>query len=119
LAGVDVRSVEWSSASELDELSRFDIGVMPLPNEEWARGKCALKALQYMALGVPTVTSPVGVNADIIRHRENGMLASSEEEWVEQLVTLAGDARLRERLGRAGRRTVEEGYSARIQAPRV
>jgi glycosyltransferase involved in cell wall biosynthesis len=119
IEGVEAHVAEWRPDTEIPELSRFDIGVMPLPDEEWARGKCALKALQYMAMGVPTVTSPVGVNADIIRDGENGLLASTEEEWVAKLVALVQDARLREHLGRAGRITVEKEYAASIQAPRV
>lgn len=119
LEGVDTAAMEWSPEREVPELSRFDIGVMPLPDEEWARGKCALKALQYMALGVPTVTSPVGVNADIIRDGENGLLARDEDEWVAKLVGLSRDVALRESLGRAGRQTVERTYSAAVQAPRV
>jgi len=119
LEGVDTFATPWTPERELPELAKFDVGVMPLPDEEWARGKCALKALQYMALGIPTVSSPVGVNSEIIRDGENGLLASTEDEWVEKLTMLVRDRDLRERLGRAGRRTVEEAYSAEVQAPRV
>jgi len=119
LPGVDTRALEWSPEVELPELRDFDIGVMPLPDEEWARGKCALKALQYMALGIPTVTAPVGVNAEIIRDGENGFLAMTEDEWVDRLLSLVGDVKLRERVGRAGRATVVSEYSATVQAPRV
>jgi glycosyltransferase involved in cell wall biosynthesis len=119
LTGVDTRALEWSPEVELPELREFDIGVMPLPDEEWARGKCALKALQYMALGIPTVTAPVGVNADIIRDGENGFLALTEDEWVDRLLKLVRDVKLRERVGRAGRATVVAEYSADVQAPRV
>jgi glycosyltransferase involved in cell wall biosynthesis len=119
LNGVDTYAAEWSSEREVWELNRFDIGLMPLPDEEWARGKCGLKALQYMAIGIPTVTSPVGVNAQIIRNGRNGLLATTEDEWVEALLTLVHDSRLREQLGRAGRQTVEEAFSSAVQAPRV
>lgn len=119
LPGLDVQASLWSSDTECLDLSQIDIGVMPLPDAEWARGKCALKALQYMALGIPTVVSPVGVNSEIIGHGVNGFLAGSEEEWVECLMRLVHDVRLRERLGRAGRRTVEQRYSASVQAPHV
>jgi glycosyltransferase involved in cell wall biosynthesis len=119
LEGVTTYARGWTVERELPELDRFDVGVMPLPDEEWARGKCALKALQYMALGIPTVTSPVGVNGVIIRDGENGFLASTEDEWVEKLLTLTRDVHAREKVGRAGRRTVETGYSALSQAPQV
>ena len=119
LEGVDLEVVPWRSETEVEDLRPVDVGIMPLPDDPWSRGKCGLKALQYMALGLPTVCSPVGVNSVIIRDGENGMLASGDDEWVEKLSTLLGSAELRERLGRAGRATVEERYSAAAQAPRV
>jgi glycosyltransferase involved in cell wall biosynthesis len=119
LPGVDVRARAWSPDAELPELRAFDIGLMPLPDEEWARGKCALKALQYMALGIPTVTAPVGVNGEIIRDGDNGFLAAGPEEWERKLLALIADPALRERVGRAGRATVEAEYSAACQGPRV
>jgi glycosyltransferase involved in cell wall biosynthesis len=116
---VEVEALEWRSQTEVDDLRPIDIGVMPLPDDPWSRGKCGLKALQYMALGIPTVCSPVGVNSEIIRDGANGFIAASEDEWVARLKLLLGSAELRERLGRAGRKTVEATYSAAIQAPRV
>jgi glycosyltransferase involved in cell wall biosynthesis len=117
--GVEVEHRPWRSATEVDDLRDFDIGIMPLPDTEWERGKCGLKALQYMALEIPAVASPVGVNRDIIQHGTNGLLASTEEEWAAALERLLSDASLRRALGRAGRATVEAGYSAAVQAPRV
>jgi glycosyltransferase involved in cell wall biosynthesis len=119
LRGIAASAVEWRAERQVAELSRFDVGVMPMPDDEFSRGKCGCKALEYMAVGVPTVASPVGVNAQIICHRENGLLANTEDEWLEYLLALVRDADLRQRLGRAGRQTVEEQYSARVQAPRV
>jgi glycosyltransferase involved in cell wall biosynthesis len=119
LAGVDVELVTWRSDTEVDDLRPFDIGVMPLPDDRWSRGKCALKALQYMALGVPAICSPVGVNSTIIRDGENGMLAETESEWIEKLTALLQSRELRERLGSAGRKTVEREYSPAAQAPRI
>jgi glycosyltransferase involved in cell wall biosynthesis len=116
---VNIEAVPWRPDTEVAELRTFDIGVMPLPDDEWSRGKCGLKALQYMGLGVPTVCSPVGVNTEIIRDDENGLIASTEDEWVEKLTRLLRSAELRGRLGRAGRATVEARYSAEVQAPRV
>jgi glycosyltransferase involved in cell wall biosynthesis len=119
LDGVEVESVPWRSRTEIEDLRVIDIGMMPLPSDDWSRGKCGLKALQYMALGIPTICSPVGVNSDIIQDGVNGFLASTEDEWVEKLTTLLHSAELRKCLGLAGRRTVEAKFSARSQIPRV
>src|SRR5262249_35123731 len=117
--GVPVRAHAWRAESEVADLAPMQIGVMPLPDEDWARGKCALKALQYMALGIPTVVSPVGVNRDVIRDGQNGLHARTTEEWVSALERLLKDAVLRRRLGEAGRQTVVDEYSAQVHAPRV
>jgi glycosyltransferase involved in cell wall biosynthesis len=117
--GLEVRNVAWSAGTEVDDLRGLDIGLMPLPDDEWSRGKCGMKALQYMALGIPPVVSPVGANTAIVRHGENGMHASSDGEWIASLAALARDPALRARLGAAARRTVEDAYSARVQAPRM
>lgn len=119
LPGVETEAMPWRSESEIEDLSAIDIGLMPLPDESWTRGKCALKALQYMALGIPTVCSPVGVNTAIIDDGVNGFIADRKEEWVAKLRTLIHSPELRREVGLAGRRTVEEGYSAWSQAPRV
>jgi glycosyltransferase involved in cell wall biosynthesis len=119
LEGVDVEAMKWHSETELKDLSKVDIGVMPLPDDKWSKGKCGLKALQFMALGIPTICSPVGVNTEIIQDNENGLLAATEDEWVAKLSRLAESRELRRRLGTAGRRTVETNYSAAAQAPRV
>lgn len=101
----------WNKENEIKELSTFDIGIMPLPDDEWAKGKCGLKGLQYMALEIPTIMSPVGVNTEIIQDGVNGFLASTEQEWIEKISQLIEDAELRNRLGKAGRQTVVEKYS--------
>jgi glycosyltransferase involved in cell wall biosynthesis len=119
LEELDVEVLPWRSETEVEDLRPVDVGVMPLPEDRWSRGKCGMKALQYMGLGVPTVCSPVGVNSEIIRDGENGLLASDEDEWVEKLRLLLRSPSLRERMGRAGRATVEARYSAAVQAPRV
>lgn len=117
--GVEVESIPWRADSEVDELRPMDIGIMPLPDDQWSKGKCGLKALQYMALGIPTVCSSVGVNSSIINDGVNGMLADTMEEWIAKLKELMNSPELRTRLGSAGRRTVEDKYSAEAQAPRV
>ena len=119
LDGVEVECVPWRAETEVKEIQSFDIGLMPLPDDEWARGKCGLKALQYMALGVPAVVSPVGVNTQIVEHGHTGLLAQRPEDWVEQLDRLLGDRQMRERIGRAGRALVEARYSAGAVAPQV
>jgi glycosyltransferase involved in cell wall biosynthesis len=117
--GIEVRSQPWRAATEVADLRRIHIGVMPLPDEDWARGKCALKALQYMALGIPTIVSPVGANCDVIRDGVDGFYAASTDEWVAHLERLLVDAELRRRIGLAGRRRVEAEFSAAVHAPRV
>ncbi len=119
LPGVETEAIQWRSDSEIEDLQKIDIGLMPLPDEDWSRGKCGLKALQYMALGIPTICSPVGVNSTIIQNGENGFLAGSRDEWIEKLKLLLHSPELRQKIGIAGRTTVEKGYSAISQAPRV
>ena len=118
LDGVQTRAQRWRAQSEVSDLQRFDIGIMPLPDDDWSRGKCGLKLLQCMALGIPVVGSPVGVSAEIVRDGVNGFLAATEGEWLARLSSLINDPDLRRRIGAAGRRTVEERYAAAIWAPR-
>ena len=110
IPGAEVESTDWSEDSELTDLGEMDIGIMPLPDEDWARGKCGLKALQYMALGISTVMSPVGVNSEIA---EDGaaLLAGDRDAWRRTLTELVTDADARGRLGEAGRQRVLERYS--------
>lgn len=106
-----VRALAWKKEDEVKELSSFDIGIMPLPDDEWAKGKCGLKGLQYMALGIPTIMSPVGVNTEIIQDGKNGMLATTTEEWVSKLDQLISSAELRKNIGSAAVQTVKDSYS--------
>lgn len=119
IPGVEVECRIWRPETEVADLSTFDVGLMPLPDDIWTRGKCGLKALQYMALGVPPVVSPVGVNRNIVDHGRNGLFATTQDEWVNQLEILLGQPDTRQRLGLAARRTVEESYSASSVAPLV
>ena len=114
--GLDL--VDWSEAREVAEVRSMDIGVMPLPDDIWARGKCGYKLIQYMACALPVVASPVGVNSDIVSPGGNGFLATGEAEWRDALLRLIDDPALRRRFGAAGRRRVEEDYSLRVHAPR-
>lgn len=110
--GVPVNWRPWSPETEAEEIAQFDIGIMPMPDEVWAYGKCAMKALLCMACGVPTVAQAIGANCEVIRHGENGLLAATPQEWLAHLEALIDDAALRRRLGMAGRQTVMERYSA-------
>jgi glycosyltransferase involved in cell wall biosynthesis len=97
----------------------MDIGIMPLPQEDWAKGKSGYKLIQYMACGLPVVASPVGVNVALLEGGDVGFLATSIAEWRDALSRLIRDARLREQLGAAGRRHVEAHYSMQRHAPRL
>ena len=112
-------NVAWSLAGEVDELRRFQVGIMPLPDDLWTRGKCAVKILQYFAAGIPVVCSPVGVAREIVEHGRNGFFATSEDEWVTHLEALLADAALRRRMGAAGRALVAERYSVEATLPRL
>lgn len=119
MPGVEIEFRSWDFQREVADLQDATIGVMPLEDTEWARGKCGLKLLQYLAVGVPSVASPVGVNRDIIANGENGFLATTEQEWYERLEALCRQPQLRARMGQAGRRTVEERYSLAVWGPRL
>ncbi len=110
-----IKGLPWKKESELIELSKFDIGIMPLPDDEWAKGKCGLKGLQYMALGIPTIMSPVGVNTEIIRDGINGFLATDINEWVDKLSILIESEEKRLVIGKEARKTVQEKFSVEAQ----
>jgi glycosyltransferase involved in cell wall biosynthesis len=111
IPGVNIESQPWRHATETADLHGFDVGIMPLADTLWNRGKGGFKLLQYMAAGLPAVASPVGINADIVRHGENGFLAADPAAWRDALLALAADIELRRRVGAAARRTIEGGYS--------
>jgi glycosyltransferase involved in cell wall biosynthesis len=110
---------DWSEDSEVSLIQGMDIGIMPLPDTPWARGKCGYKLIQYMACGLPVIASPVGVNSDIVEHGVNGFLADTEVEWKAAVDALLGNPTLRQRMGAAGRQKVEEHYSLQVWGPRV
>lgn len=110
---------DWSIDSELQELQSLDIGIMPMPDNEWTRGKVSIKLLQYMAAGIPAVCSPVGEHRRIIQDGVNGFLAASPDEWARKLSVLIEDAQLRQKVGSAGRRTAEERFSVKVNAPKM
>ncbi|HXA11536.1 MAG TPA: glycosyltransferase family 4 protein, partial [Mycobacterium sp.] len=118
-AGVPIANAPWSLADEVSLFNTCDVGVYPLTDDEWSKGKCGFKAIQFMACGVPVVASAVGENVAIIEDGVNGFLAATPAEWESKLHRLLTDAPLRARIAAAGRRTVEERYSLRVCAPRV
>lgn len=118
LDNLPVLACPWSEASEAKAIAASDIGVSWIPDDDWSRGKCGLKVLQYMAAGLPVVANPVGVQTEMVRHGETGFLATTAEEWCAAVRTLACDPDLRRRMGRAGRQRVEEEFSVRAGAGR-
>ena len=115
--GVDAR--DWSEATEIQDVQAMDIGIMPVPDEPWARGKCGYKLIQYMACGLPVVASPVGVNRQIVRENVNGFVAEEGSQWASALSRLIGDSALRVRLGQAGCEIVKRDYSLAAYAPEM
>jgi glycosyltransferase involved in cell wall biosynthesis len=114
-----VTFLPWSEEAEIDCLHRFDVGIMPLADDDWSQGKCAYKLIQYMAVGLPVVASPIGMNRKVVRPGENGFLASTEEEWLTALRMLAEDPELCRRMGEAGRQRVEQDYALTPTTPRL
>ena len=118
ILGVNVVQLDWSLKDEIAHFQSFDIGVYPLPEDEWTKGKTGFKTIQYMSIGIPCVVSDVGANRDIIKDGINGYLARTKEEWIEKISKLIDDAGLREKIGFAGRKTAEERYSLKINIPK-
>lgn len=108
---------KWTLQREVEDLRSFDIGIMPMPDNKWTRGKCGFKALLYMSLGIPVVCSSVGVNRQIIQDGVNGFLAESEDDWIRKLSLLIEDQKFRQKMSLAGRKTVEEKYSLKVNSP--
>src|ERR1700730_10048361 len=108
---INVERVAWSSATEADSLAAAHIGIMPLTDDEWSRGKCAFKLLQYMAASLPCVASPVGANTEAVIDGVNGFHARDNEEWERNLERLIDSADLRARFGASGHAHVEERYA--------
>lgn len=111
--------VEWSEDTEVAEIQAFDIGIMPLHDDPWTRGKCGYKLIQYMACGVPVVASPIGVNRTIVQHGINGFLAETPQEWRDAITTLIEQPELRRRMGAEGRKLVQAHYSLQSWCPRL
>lgn len=119
LPDVPVQYVSWSETTEVKEIQHFDVGIMPLPDKPWERGKCGFKLIQYMACSRPVVGSPVGVNCKIIEHGVNGYQALTNDDWIQALLMLKANKELRQRMGEAGRKLVETEYSLQVTAPQL
>ncbi|MEN5035222.1 glycosyltransferase family 4 protein [Pseudomonas sp. TWI929] len=117
LPGIEVETLPWSEESEAQLIERMDVGIMPLIDGPWEKGKCGYKLIQYMACGLPVVASPVGVNVEIVGDNHCGLLASDQAEWLAALSRLLASAEERTRMGLAGRHAVESRYSIQAQAP--
>jgi glycosyltransferase involved in cell wall biosynthesis len=115
--GMELRS--WSEAREIADIQEMDVGIMPLPDDPWARGKCGYKLIQYMACGLPVVASPVGVNKMIVEAGRNGFLPNSKSEWREVLLKLLEDRDLCAAFGEAGRARAVTAFSLIAHAPRL
>ena len=112
----DYKFVPWNKNNEIEQLNEIDIGIMPLKDSPWEKGKCGFKAIQYMALGKPAVASNVGVNKDIIDHNINGFLCSKREDWINHLSELISNEQLRSTMGKAGRKKIVNQYVAQSNA---
>lgn len=106
---------KWNKESEVEDLAQIDIGVMPLEDNEWSKGKCGFKLIQYLSLGIPAVASPVGVNAEIVIHNKTGLIATTSQQWLEALKQLLELETLRKKMGDSGRKLIEDRYSVKSQ----
>ena len=116
IENVIIEELQWSEASEISLINSFDVGVMPLPDDAWARGKCAFKLIQYMACGIPVIASPVGANTDVVT-ANCGLLAASGIEWLEAFRTIRDNPKRAAEMGEAGRDRVEREYSLHRNLP--
>jgi len=119
LNGIPMEVHAWSEETENADIQGFDVGIMPLPDDPWERGKCGYKLIQYMGSCTPVIASPVGVNQQIIDNGVNGFLANTQSEWIHALETLRANKSLRQSMGKAGRKKVEARYCLQVVAPRL
>jgi len=117
LEGINIINKQWVLQKEFDELADIDIGIMPLKDDDWSKGKCAFKLLQFMGMGIPVVASPIGMNNEVIKTGVNGYLAETEEEWVMQISRLIADSKLRIKFGSSGKKLINSKYCYNVTAP--
>jgi glycosyltransferase involved in cell wall biosynthesis len=118
ISELDIEAIDWNEETEIKNLQRIDIGLYPLPDEEWVLGKSGLKAIQYMALGIPTVATAIGANFRVIENNVSGFLVKSDDEWYDAIQRLIENAELRRRIGVTARKRIEELYSIKANAKR-
>lgn len=114
--GEKVEYIPWTEDSEVNEIEKFDVGIMPLQDSLWEKGKCSYKLIQYFACGIPAIASPVGMNTEVVVPGENGFLARTEEEWLSAIQYLKNQKQVRHELGKAGRQKVERQYCLQVTA---
>ncbi|MCG7973272.1 MAG: glycosyltransferase family 4 protein, partial [Candidatus Thiodiazotropha taylori] len=119
IEGLPVVCVDWSEAWEAELIRQFDVGVMPLADQLWEKGKCGYKLIQYMASALPVIASPIGVNREIVEHGVDGYLAEDAAAWESALIRLIESAPLRQEMGRIGRSKVEQHYSLSVMTARL
>jgi glycosyltransferase involved in cell wall biosynthesis len=119
LPGIPHETWAWSEETEVDSIRAFHVGIMPLSDTPWERGKCGFKLIQYMAAGRPVVASPVGVNTSVVADGVSGYLASETDAWVRAIERLRTDGSLRASMGQDGRSRVEAAYALQVTAPRL
>lgn len=119
IQGVNLECIEWTEDSEVNLIREADIGIMPLSDSDWERGKCGYKIIQYMACGLPVVVSGIGANLEIVQYGKNGLIANRPSEWVLEIAKLLKDPLLGGSLGRAGRKSVEEKYNLEKASPHL
>lgn len=117
IPGVAVENRRWSEATEIGDILDMDIGIMPMPDDAWSRGKCGFKAIQYMAAGIPVVCAAVGANVEIVRNGIDGYCADDDADWLDCLATLSASQEQRERLGTAARARIQTDFSLAYAAP--
>ncbi len=113
------RLSEWSEESEVQDIHEMHIGIMPLPDDKWAQGKCGYKLIQYMAASIPVIASPVGMNSKIVEHGVNGFLASTQADWEEAILTLISNPEIRKKMGIEARNMVKSQYSLQSQSQTI
>jgi glycosyltransferase involved in cell wall biosynthesis len=119
MPGVAVECKPWTAGTEAALIAECEVGIMPLRDSPWEQGKCAYKLIQYMACGLPTVSSPIGANLDVVANGATGLFAETPDAWAGQLEVLLRDGALRKRLGETGRVRVEAEYCLQRTAPRM